>query len=85
LGCKLTQARTRAEPVAGIEQRIGPTIEALMERVAEGAQGVESIGAFHSDTFCYRGLPQAILLSRFPTVQLKTSQRRMRSLSGPAG
>ncbi len=38
--------------VAELEERVGTPIEAAVERVAEGAQIVESCGGVHEDGLC---------------------------------
>jgi hypothetical protein len=45
--------------VGDFEQSVGTSIETLVERVAEGAQGFKSIARFHSGAFCPRGLLEA--------------------------
>jgi hypothetical protein len=48
--------------VGKFEERVGAAIETLVERIAEGAQGIEGIGLFHSgDTSC----PQLLFLASF--------------------
>jgi hypothetical protein len=63
----------RQEGVGEFERRVGPTIEALMERVAEGVQESRASECFIAAHFCYGESPELFLFSRFPPVQLKTS------------
>ncbi len=41
------------EGVGKVEESIGPTVEALVERVAEGAKGVKSVVRFHDATIMH--------------------------------
>ena len=42
------------DSVGQLEERVGPAVEALIERLAKGAQDVERIGRFHND-YCAAG------------------------------
>ena len=60
------------EGIAEFEERVGALVEAAVERVSEGAQGIDG---FHEDAFCYREAPLATPGTSHQLMQLKHKLR----------
>jgi hypothetical protein len=60
------------EGIAELEERVGAVIEAAVDRVTEGAQGIDG---FHTDAFCYQESSLATPVARHRLMRLKHKLR----------
>ena len=60
------------EGIAELEERVGAVIEAAVDRVTEGAQGIDG---FHRDAFCYQESSLATPVARHRLMRLKHKLR----------
>jgi hypothetical protein len=66
------------EGIAELEERVGAVIEAAVDRVTEGAQGIDG---FHEDAFCYQESSLATPVARHRLMRLKHNSVLKKSMS----